>query len=589
MYTFLRATYQQTVDSLERSSCRSACCVMRNLRTILYTEHKVPAGLPLTATAWDTSKDDHAIICAFGPTPSNPQIELKRKIASESGYEDIASWDAPCPLPELASDEIILLQYFSDTGTASIVLAGGDIVLVRQNPAPGEEQIEIVGSVDVGISAAAWAADEEMLAVVTRSDTLVLMSKDFEPVTETTLSAEDLKVSKHVSVGWGKKETQFHGKRAKAMRDPTMPESVDEGKPSSNEDDKVSVSWRGDGAYFAVNSIVFGHRRAIRVFDRDGKLDSVSEPVDGLEASLSWRPYGNLIASVKRSENKIEVVFFERNGLRHGEFDLRPSPEDTKTWASKISLSWNIDSTVLAVSYLDRVQLWTMGNYHYYLKKELRFAGDQHIGVLPMAVRWHSETPLRLVMASSEHLVSTSYMFAASRGSVIPPHDLGAVAVIDGKTLKLTPLRQAGVPPPLSFCEVQIDSNILDCGFSPEGDRIAVLTATALHLCYWVIQPARQINSAVNSTPGQSRYTTSVEHRRLDLSPNRTYTQVSFRGDSETFVLGFDPLKLSCVFSRIVLVPLVRRNRDAPTEKVQDWICCTKHALRYSGSIYLGL
>ena len=37
---------------------------------------------------------------------------------------------------------------------------------------------------------------------------------------------------------------------------------------------------------------------------------------------LSNRPSGNLIASTERRPNKHEVIFFEKNGLRHGEFTL---------------------------------------------------------------------------------------------------------------------------------------------------------------------------------------------------------------------------------------------------------------------------
>ena len=514
---------------------------MRNLRTVAYHEYKVPKGLPLTATAWDTSRDGSAIICAFGPTPTQPQIELKCKTNADPEYTLIASWDAPCPLPELSADEIVLLQYFADTQTACLILAGGDIVIVREYPTPGQEKIEIVGSVDVGISAAAWAPDQELLAIVTRSDTLVLMSKDFEPVTETSLSSDDLKISKHVSVGWGKKETQFQGKRAKAMRDPTMPETVDEGKPSVQEDGEVSVSWRGDGAYFVVNSVVPDYRRVIRVFDREGKLDSASEPVDGLESALSWRPYGNLIAGIKRSTEKVEVIFLERNGLRHGEFDLRVSAGGTEKWASKITLTWNIDSTILAVSFLDRVQLWTMGNYHYYLKQEIRLTSSLPPRVIPVTLRWHPESPMRLGMANYESLLEATYVFAVSRGPVLPPHDLGTVAVIDGNTLKLTPLRQAGVPPPMSFCEFKASSNIIDCAISPNGDRIAILTATALDLCTWLMQPAPHNNGTKeNSITSQRRYSTATERRSIALTSSRQYTQVKFRGDSEVFILAFN-------------------------------------------------
>ena len=44
--------------------------------------------------------------------------------------------------------------------------------------------------------------------------------------------------------------------------------------------------------------------------------------VPGLEQSLAWRPAGNLIASTQRLPHRHDVVFFERNGLRHGEFTL---------------------------------------------------------------------------------------------------------------------------------------------------------------------------------------------------------------------------------------------------------------------------
>lgn len=382
---------------------------MRNLRYVALKEVDFPVGLPLTATAWDASND--SVICAFGPTPANPVIELKRKRQTKCGpgldaeistspFEDVTSWDALCPLPDLACDKVLLLQYFSDTATACLVLAGGDLIVVREDPQAGEEKIEIVGSVDAGISAAAWAPDEEVLAIVTRADQLVLMSRYFEPVSEVTLSPDDLKASKHVSVGWGKKETQFQGKRAKALRDPTMPESVDEGKLSPHDDSKTTISWRGDGAFIAINRIVPGSRRVIRVYTREGLLDSASEPADGLESALSWRPSGNLISGIQRFKDRIDVVFFERNGLRHGQFPLRLSKEEMESWAAAISLSWNVDSTVLAISFKDRVQLWTMGNYHYYLKQEIPSNGGSISGA-QLAFRWHPEKSLRCSMQTA--------------------------------------------------------------------------------------------------------------------------------------------------------------------------------------------
>ena len=82
-----------------------------------------------------------------------------------------------------------------------------------------------------------------------------------------------------------------------------------------------------------------------RVWSRDGTLHSTGEPTDGLEQPLSWRPSGNLIACCQRKPHTYDVIFFESNGLKHGEFSL---PESHMEWVVR-ELLWNADSTVLGV------------------------------------------------------------------------------------------------------------------------------------------------------------------------------------------------------------------------------------------------
>ena len=377
---------------------------MRNLRSIHRSVLTSPPGLKLTASAWDVASD--SVICAFGPTQDSVLLELKRWERYEKSFEPIAAWDAQCPLPDLECDEILDLHFFPDSFTICLVLAGGDLVVVREKPAAGEEKIEIVGSVDAGISAAAWSPDEELLAITTRTSTLLYMTRDFENVTSITFTSDDLKASNHVSVGWGKKETQFKGKKTRALRDPTVPETIDEGVLAADDAEETTISWRGDCSYIAINSIESGSRRVVRVFSREGVLDSVSEPVDGLVGALSWRPAGNLLAGIQRLKDCVRVVFFERNGLRHGQFDLRLDQETWSTWASHISLDWNVDSSVLAVRYNDRVQLWTIGNYHHYLKQEI-FLFSKETCAQPVSFKWHPEKPLHFTLhGQGEHLLA---------------------------------------------------------------------------------------------------------------------------------------------------------------------------------------
>ena len=121
----------------------------------------------------------------------------------------------------------------------------------------------------------------------------------------------------------------------------------------------------------------------------------------------------------------------------------RLSPGDCETWASAIALDWSQDSTVVAVSYRDRIQLWTMGNYHYYLKQTI-FQNNESISEVPKIVCWHPDQPLRLSWqnvpntaslegsADSFALETRQYILEVNRGPCMTPYDLGLVAVIDG-------------------------------------------------------------------------------------------------------------------------------------------------------------
>ncbi|SRR6266702_403836 len=211
-----------------------------------------------------------------------------------------------------------------------------------------------------------------------------------------------------INVGWGSKQTQFHGSLGKsAAQAPSAapPSSVG---ISPDDDLLTRISWRGDGALFVVSAVSPSagtalRRRVLRVYNRDGALQTTTEAVPGIEHPLSWRPSGNLIVSTQRfgtfpgggkgREGRHDVVFFEKNGLRHGEFGLRhetpgvgKADVKNRKWGYKVKeLCWSADSNVLLVwieedagdigeSYycasqmiLTRlVQLWTTGNYHWY-------------------------------------------------------------------------------------------------------------------------------------------------------------------------------------------------------------------------------
>ncbi|KAI9727139.1 MAG: hypothetical protein M1828_007340 [Chrysothrix sp. TS-e1954] len=534
---------------------------MRNLRVI--AQSRVTIEGPLAQVTWDsTPNDTEDVICAIGPTRGhNPIIQLRRyttiKVKNGDTNVDtspsnppsptdnsndgriIAAWDAPCPLPELENDEVLLLHDLGDR--LSVVLAGGDIVVVRKTPASHQEKIEIVGSVDVGIIAAEWSFDDSLLAVITRANTFLLMTPEYDNIVNYELTQGDANLSKAVSVGWGKVETQFKGKRAKALRDPTVPETVDEGVPSKFDRDDVTISWRGDGAYVAVNSRQCANRRIVRVFSRDGALDSVSEPIDGLEGALSWRPDGALLSGLQRLHQEVKVVFFERNGLRHGEFSLRPQ-SSSEIWQMPIDLHWNRSSSILAVSFVDRVQLWTMSNYHYYLKQEI-FAPSNAIQSRPLSAVWHPQDPYSIACwqnetneeASKPHqqaicgtVVVARYSSVPTPASTISPFDIGLQATIDGCNVKLTPLALANIPPPMALHTLIVDNCVVDVAVNTDNTMIAVLQRDCVSLFSGKDRLSRKQSFHLDDC------------KRLPSKENLVATQIAYSKDELFLVLFVD-------------------------------------------------
>lgn len=199
------------------------------------------------------------------------------------------------------------------------------------------------------------------------------MTNTFDVVSENALEREDFGEDAPINVGWGSRQTQFHGSLGKAAAQATKPALVG----SSPDDDALPrISWRGDGAFFAVSSLsqptrtedtcTSTRKRTLRVYSHAGVLQSTSDPTPGLEHVLSWRPSGNWIVSTQRydfpgggqgREGRHDLVMFERNGLRRGEFEIQAvSAPQTKVegserkWGYKVrEVGWSADSNILSI------------------------------------------------------------------------------------------------------------------------------------------------------------------------------------------------------------------------------------------------
>jgi elongator complex protein 1 len=144
---------------------------------------------------------------------------------------------------------------------------------------------------------------------------------------------------------------------------PSLSHPTDDGLPR--------ITFRGDAAYFSISSLdpysaaPTYTRRQIRVYSRDPtpKLTATSEVLPGLEPAIAWRPAGNLISAIVRygyegggdgREGRWDVAMLERNGLRHGGFELREATDDAKRGRIR-EMAWNCDSELLAV-WVERIE-----------------------------------------------------------------------------------------------------------------------------------------------------------------------------------------------------------------------------------------
>ncbi|XP_051018144.1 elongator complex protein 1 [Acomys russatus] len=381
-------------------------------------------------------------------------------------------------LPEDGSGSIVGIQDLLDQESVCVATASGDVVLCNLST----HQLECVGNVASGISAMSWSPDQELVLLATAQQTLIMMTRDFEVIAEQQIHQDEFGEGKFVTVGWGSKETQFRGSEG---RPPAFPEQMHE-SALPWDDHRPQITWRGDGQFFAVSVVCpqTGARK-IRVWNREFALQSTSEPVPGLGPCLAWKPSGNLIASTQDKPNQQDVVFFEKNGLLHGQFTLPFFKDEVKV----NDLLWNADSSVLAVWLEDLpkedgptprsyVQLWTVGNYHWYLKQSLPFStsGKNRI----VSLLWDPVTPCRLhVFCQGWRYLCCDWHWTTDRNSGNSANDLANVAVIDGKRVLITVFRQTVIPPPMSTYRLVIPHPVNQVMFSAHlGNDIAVLDAS---------------------------------------------------------------------------------------------------------------
>lgn len=349
-------------------------------------------------------------------------------------------------------------------------------------------KFEGVGTIPDGISAAEWSPDQELLVILTTSNALILMTKDFDILAEQPISIENKVELEYVNVGWGSYDTQFKGSVGKNF----AKEKVEE-KCLSWDQKKGSICWRSDGEYFVVNFVESNaHSRKFQIFTRESVLHSTIEnDVNILDSPIAWKFSKSLIAGSIYRFNKHEIIFFERNGLAHGGFQLPFAMNQMKV----NGIYWNLDSSILCVwsekvetnensEFESVVQLWTMSNYHWYLKQSYNFPLTNKVA----SVSWDPEDSygLHLITSNGEYI---KYKLGTTT-HYCQPHVLNynaSIGVIDNQKILITPFKKKIIPPPMSLHKIVCSSGVNSLVWSSFNMDLMALLANG-ELAYFMYQ-----------------------------------------------------------------------------------------------------
>lgn len=302
-----------------------------------------------------------------------------------------------------------------------------------------------------------------------RKANVVVLNCAYDVVHETNLSDEYFGEKQFINVGWGKEETQFQGLAGKKAAVNKGQDLLDPEATGDAEDSSVLITWREDCEYFAVSFLNRDLGRMFKVFNKEGVLQFTSEKCSALQSCIAWRPSGNWIAVPEVYRNKYTISLFEKNGLKHREIVL-PFTFDEEF---VVHLAWSNDSEILLIHTRqngqgqDCLYLYTIGNYHWYLKQTLRF--DTKVSCVSWSSRSNEKKTLYVCLEHGQVFsYQWNYMINHSLGQT--DADQGVVAVIDGRMLLLTGFRGTIVPPPMSNFQLAHGTEINFVRFINESD-----------------------------------------------------------------------------------------------------------------------
>jgi len=406
------------------------------------------------------------------------------------------------------SNRVVAVQYVPDTESVVVATSGGDILAIERVSGSSPE-LDCIGSIETGIVSMSWSPDFEVVVFTTRADTMLMMTQDWETIFEFPLRPENeaAQITARLALAEPSKIKLQTTINDVARVNETKSQIVaqmqlaKESMPTLPLVGHHSITWRGDGQFFAISSPTSESGEEVnplasqfRVWERNGKFYTKSESgVFTQSVLLAWKPSGDVLASVQSLPTHDEVIFFERNGLRHYEFKIRPKGSRV------LDLQWNASSDILST--LVRLPpngegqslallLWSTRNYHWYLKREMLFT-EKHA-----SVNWDPENGMIFTVTTEngdiqQHTLcwdtdishgTQSHPVHGMQVSKALENNHSVAAVIDGSQLLITALKYQVVPPPMSTATIAAHTTINEVTYDLSNNLVLLHADGSLSL-----------------------------------------------------------------------------------------------------------
>uniref|UniRef100_A0A1X7SQK1 Uncharacterized protein n=1 Tax=Amphimedon queenslandica TaxID=400682 RepID=A0A1X7SQK1_AMPQE len=129
-------------------------------------------------------------------------------------------------------------------------------------------------------------------------------------------------------------------------------------------------------------------------------------------------------------------------------------------------------SMISNVPFYCHIQLWSVSNYHWYLKQEIQSSKttptDETTPTHYTGVVWDPIVPLHLhTLLNNGQYIQYNWKRGVVTSTSLNVNNNSTVAVIDGEVLLLTPFRDVIIPPPMSHKRLMFPSPVVMATFCP--------------------------------------------------------------------------------------------------------------------------